>query len=96
MSARSERAATALAERDEIDRLNVADVARAKARGERVLGLCNDIIARLDLYGYLHGVDTADLRREMFHVIADDLFGHLPVDIPNLEDAKPYSPERRV
>lgn len=61
-----------------------ADHAKAKQRGVRVLRLSNAIVSMLHAHGY--PVPSDDLRVQMFHVIGDEIYGNLAIDIPTLRE----------
>lgn len=63
------------------------DHSKAKWRGERVLGLCDRVASTLDAQGLLRA-SRDDVRAELFHVIADDLYGDAAIDVPTLRGGR--------
>ncbi len=52
-------------------------------RGERLMRLTNTIIERLANEAIRIDRDTC--RRVIFHLLADELYGNLPIDVPPLK-----------
>lgn len=66
-----------------LDAETAQDHAKAKGRGVRVLGLALSLASALNAAGLLRG-STADAAAEMFHPIADELYGSAAIDVPTL------------
>ena len=71
----------------ELDEEPAVDHAKAKARGERVLGLAERIASTLQARGGLRASE-AEVRVAIFHVIAEELYGRAAVDVPTLRGAR--------
>jgi hypothetical protein len=67
---------------DDIRQAEIADHARAGARGERLRVIANDVVSKLMAAGYFRG-DLRGARVVTFHVLADHLYGLQAVDIPD-------------
>lgn len=65
---------------EEIRREEATDHGRARARGQRLLSIANDITSALHGTGVLS--DTRTARRVTFHILADHLYANLAIDIP--------------
>jgi hypothetical protein len=69
---------------EEITEAARIDHARAGERGERLRQLLNAIVRVLMAHG-MYGSDLAGAKPEIFHVLADDIYGNRAIDIPDLD-----------
>jgi len=72
---------------EEITEAARIDHARAGERGERIRLLTNMVISALTGHGMQLG-DVKKAKRLIFHLLADDIYGHLAIDIPDFEDGQ--------
>lgn len=78
MPARSTDPVEAMLARD-----TAVDHDEARFRGQRVFDLARRLVSTLDARGLLRG-SAQDATVELFHPIADDLYGNAAIDIPAL------------
>jgi hypothetical protein len=70
---------------EQVDRAEQTDHYRATARGRRILLLADSLVDRLIGRGLLVP-GAADARRELFHALADTLYGNAAIDLPDFTD----------
>jgi hypothetical protein len=66
---------------------------RARARGQRLLGIADSLVSVLEATGRLDDPDAA--RGDIFHVLADALYGNDAIDIPDFTNARSLEALRR-
>ena len=71
-----------------LDTARALDHALARARGEHVRDLVNEILALLVAANIVDVRKVEDARVAMFHTVCEALYGNLAVDIPPLRAAR--------
>jgi hypothetical protein len=66
---------------------------RARARGQRLLGIADSLVSVLVATGRLDDPDAA--RGDIFHVLADALYGVQAIDVPDFTNAHALEALRR-
>jgi hypothetical protein len=78
---------------EEVARAERTDHHHAAAHGQRVLLIADSLVSVLDARGLL--TDPAAARREIFHVLADALYGVQAIDVPDFTSEKSLDALRR-
>jgi len=78
---------------DAIAKAETTDHYKATARARRLLLLADHVVGVLDAQGLIG--DPATVRAEVFHALADDLYGTAAIDLPDFRSTDSLDALRR-